>query len=135
MVHLLPLPGSPGFAGSMMDVIEQAQTDAETLIEAGFDGILFENYGDLPFYPNKVPVETIACMSSAIAQAIGFVKIPFGINVLRNDAQAAIAIATATGASFVRVNVHVNFAISEQGLLTEAGGQMYRDLLLPQRTP
>ncbi|HNH39334.1 MAG TPA: BtpA/SgcQ family protein, partial [Microthrixaceae bacterium] len=31
--------------------------------------------------------------------------LPVGINVLRNDARAALAIAAVTGASFIRVNV------------------------------
>ncbi|MBV8842329.1 MAG: hypothetical protein JO307_05920, partial [Bryobacterales bacterium] len=36
------------------------------------------------------------------------------INVLRNDGMAAIAIATAVGAEFVRVNVYAGARLSDQ---------------------
>jgi membrane complex biogenesis BtpA family protein len=39
------------------------------------------------------------------------------VNALRNDAYAAVAIATATEARFIRVNVHMGAVVSDQGLL------------------
>jgi hypothetical protein len=44
--------------------------------------------------------------------------VPVGVNVLRNDARAAIGIAAATGAEFVRVNVHVGAMVTDQGILS-----------------
>jgi len=43
MVHLLPLPGSPGWRGSMSEVLDRAIADTGILTEAGFDGVLVEN--------------------------------------------------------------------------------------------
>ena len=40
MVHLEPLPGAPGFAGSMSAVLERARTDAKALVAAGFEGFM-----------------------------------------------------------------------------------------------
>jgi membrane complex biogenesis BtpA family protein len=56
---------------------------------------------------------------------------PLGINVLKNDARAALAVAAATGAAFVRVNVHVGAVVADQGILQgDAHGTLrYRRLL------
>ncbi|HSM44230.1 MAG TPA: BtpA/SgcQ family protein, partial [Acidimicrobiia bacterium] len=35
MVHLLPLPGSPRFGGSMDEVVATASEDARALVDAG----------------------------------------------------------------------------------------------------
>jgi hypothetical protein len=40
-----------------------------------------------------------------------------GLNVLRNDARAALGLAAALGAAFVRVNVHAGAAVTDQGLI------------------
>jgi len=37
--------------------------------------------------------------------------------VLRNDAEAALSIAVATGASFVRINVHTGARVTDQGVI------------------
>lgn len=117
MVHFLPLIGSPKYAGSVKEIIDRAVRDAKTLETAGFDGIIVENYGDVPFYPDNVPVETIACMTRVASEVITATSLPVGVNVLRNDARAALAIAASVGAEFIRTNVHVGVTTSEQGFL------------------
>ena len=118
MVHLAPLPGSPGFGGAMEAVRRAARRDAGVLVEEGFDALLVENYGDLPFYPDNVPAGTIAAMSAVLEHLRRDLPgIPLGVNVLRNDACAALAIAAAVGAAFIRVNVHCGAAITDQGIL------------------
>src|SRR4051794_28112182 len=106
MVHVGALPGAPRFGGSMDAVIDAAMRDAQALREGGCDAIAFENFGDRPFFKGSVPAETIAGLTRVISEAVAEVKLPFGVNVLRNDALSAIAIAAATGAAFIRVNVH-----------------------------
>jgi uncharacterized protein len=118
MVHLAPLPGSPGFGGAMEAVHRAARRDAGILVEEGFDAILVENYGDLPFFPDRVPASTIAAMSVVLEHLRRDLPgIPLGVNVLRNDAHAALAIAAAIHAAFIRVNVHCGVAITDQGVL------------------
>lgn len=115
MVHLAPLPGSPGWAGSLESVTERATADAGTLVEAGFDGLLMENFGDIPFHPGPAPPETIAAMAVAVAEVKRSCPVPIGVNVLRNDAAGALAICAATGADFIRVNVHTGAMLTDQG--------------------
>lgn len=117
MVHLLPLPGAPAWGGSMDDLLARAQSDARALASGGVDGILVENYGDVPFYPREVPPETVAAMAVAVTDVIRAVPLPVGVNVLRNDAASALAVAAATGARFIRVNVHAGAMMADQGWL------------------
>jgi membrane complex biogenesis BtpA family protein len=117
MVHLLPLPGSPLFAGSLDAVIDAALADARAIGDGGGDGIVFENFGDRPFRKTGVDAITIAAMTRVIAEVVRGVALPFGVNVLRNDARAALAIAAATGAAFIRVNVHCGVMFTDQGMI------------------
>lgn len=139
MVHLLPLPGSPrweppggGSAGSPADgmarVLERARADAEALVAGGIDALMVENFGDVPFVPGAVPAETCAAMTRAVLSVMEVAAgRPVGINVLRNDAATALGIAAATGASFIRVNVHVGSMFTDQGLLHGAAHHTLRN--------
>ena len=127
MVHLQPLPGSPGWSGSFQQVLDAALRDAETLAAGGVDGIIVENYGDIPFHPEHVPAITIAALTAAVLDVRRAVDIPVGVNVLRNDAAAAMAIAAATGAKFIRVNVHTGAMLTDQGWIAGAAHQTMRD--------
>ena len=117
MVHLPPLPGSPGFDGDRDAIVERARSDAHTLVDGGVDAILLENFGDTPFYPDRVPPHVVAHMTAIAREIVETVTVPIGINVLRNDAQAALSIADAVGAAFVRVNVHVGARVTDQGVI------------------
>jgi membrane complex biogenesis BtpA family protein len=117
MVHLLPLPGAPRYGGDFPAVLDRAAEEARTLAAAGFNGVLVENFHDVPFYPDHVPPQTVAAMATAAAEVRRVVHIPVGVNVLRNDGLAALAVATAAGAAFIRVNVLVGAMITDQGLI------------------
>ncbi|MFN0242612.1 MAG: BtpA/SgcQ family protein [Planctomycetota bacterium] len=118
MVHLGALPGAPRFAHDLEDVVRRALDDARTLAGGGCDALLVENFGDTPFYPDVVPAETVAAMTRCVREIVAAVApLAVGVNVLRNDARAALAICAATDARFVRVNVHAGVAAADQGLL------------------
>jgi len=117
--HLPPLPGSPrARRDAMRDAVERAARDAQALARAGFDAVLVENFGDAPFFKDAVPNVTIAAMTAcALAAREAAPRLALGINVLRNDALAALAIAAATGATFVRVNVLSGTRLTDQGIV------------------
>jgi hypothetical protein len=118
VIHLRPLPDSPGFDGDLPGVIASAGRDARALAEAGFDGIIVENFGDAPFVPDRVAPVTVAAMTAcALAVRAAAPGLALGINVLRNDAEAALAIAVAAGADAIRVNVHTGARVTDQGLV------------------
>ena len=116
MIHLAPLPGAPSFT-SLAEVIERAVRDARALASGGCDGSVIENFGDRPFTRGRVEAETVAAMSRVVAEIIRELKMPFGVNVLRNDALSALAVASATGAAFIRVNVHTGTMLTDQGII------------------
>lgn len=116
MVHLRPLPGSPLWRGSMEEIVDVALADARAIAAAGADGIVIENFGDRPF-AKRVESVTLAAMTRAIAEIGREVKIPFGVNVLRNDPEAALAVAVVTGAAFIRINVHAGAMLTDQGII------------------
>lgn len=119
MVHLRALPGSPRFDGDLDQVIRAASADLKSLVLGGADGAIIENLGDVPYYPDRVPPITIAAMTAVAIELMALPPSRFmiGINVLRNDAAASLSIAAAAGASFIRVNVHTDAAITDQGIL------------------
>ena len=125
MVHLLPLPGSPRFSGSFDRVLETAADDARVLAEAGFPALMVENFGDAPFYATAVPAETVAGMTLAV-EAVGRAGLPTGVNVLRNDALAALGIAAATGSLFIRVNVLTGVMYTDQGPIVGRAAEVLR---------
>ena len=126
MVHVDALPGAPRYSGSMQSVIDAALRDATALRDGGCDAIAFENFGDRPFFKDGVPAETIAALTRVIVEVAARVSLPFGVNVLRNDAGSAIAIAAATGAAFIRVNVHTGAMLTDQGIIEGRAAETLR---------
>jgi membrane complex biogenesis BtpA family protein len=131
MVHLPALPGSPRWGGSIAAVIDAALADAEALRAGGADALLVENYGDVPFAPDTVDPATVAAMAAAVVEIRRAMPLPVGVNVLRTDARAALAVAVAGGARFIRVNVHVGAVVTDQGLIASRAAETlrYRRLL------
>jgi len=126
VVHLKPLPGSPLYEGRFEEVIEAALRDAEALVEGGVNGVLVENYGDRPFKPGRVGVETVASMAVVVREVVKAVRVPVGVNMLRNDGAAAMAVAAAAGAKFIRVNVYVGAAATDQGIIQGCADEVAR---------
>jgi membrane complex biogenesis BtpA family protein len=118
MLHLPPLPGAPRAALDLEAIEAQVLGEARILAEAGFDGCIVENFGDTPFHKERVEPVTVASMTrlvTAVRREVPQLRV--GVNVLRNDARAAVSIAAAAGAHFVRVNVHVGATATDQGIL------------------
>ena len=130
MLHCPPLPGAPRGADDIESTVEHIRTDARTLEEAGVDAVLVENFGDDPFYPDRVPHHVVASMTRVATEVRQTVDCPVGVNVLRNDGESAVAIAGATGGSFVRVNVHAGARLTDQGIVE---GVAHRTVRLRER--
>ncbi|MAE67954.1 MAG: phosphorybosylanthranilate isomerase [Phycisphaeraceae bacterium] len=128
MIHLSALPGAPRYAGSPQSIEAAALADAEALVEGGVDGLMIENFGDVPFMPARVEAVTVSHMTAIAAAVRGqWSKVPLGINVLRNDGRSALAIAHAIGAQFIRVNVLCGARLADQGILNGIAHDLMRD--------
>jgi hypothetical protein len=126
VVHLAPLPGSPCFEGNLDHVRDRALSEAEALAADGFDGLIVENYGDIPFHKAGVESETLEAMTSIVEAVRGAVELPVGVNVLRNDYGAALAMAAACKCRFVRVNILVGAYVTPEGLIEGQPGRVLR---------
>ena len=126
VVHLPPLPGSPRWDGSMEQVLHHAEKEARVLERAGADGIIVENFGDAPFRIGAVDPVTVAAMTRAVERVRQATPLPVGVNMLRNDARSALGVAAATGAQFIRVNVHYGVMAADEGLVEGAAYETLR---------
>ena len=127
MLHAPPLPGSPEYVGDIVSVRQSVIRDAEALVAGGVDGLMLENFGDTPFYPDRVPAITVAAMTSLACDLRWRFDVPLGINVLRNDGRSALAVAVACGASFIRVNILCGARVADQGLLQGIAHDLLRE--------
>jgi hypothetical protein len=117
MVHLMALPGAPGFCGDLDAVRRRMHEDATALVEGGVDALMVENFGDAPFFPSRVPRHTAAVMAVLARELKERNRVPLGVNVLRNDGVSALSVAAAAGAEFIRVNVYVGARVTDQGVI------------------
>jgi membrane complex biogenesis BtpA family protein len=130
MVHFGALPGSPlhdadrGLDG----LTDGVSKDLDALQKAGFDAVMFGNENDRP-YEFSVDTASTATMAYVIGRVREKITVPFGVNVLW-DPMSSVALAAATGASFVR-EIFTGTYASDMGPWTpDAGKAMrYRDRL------
>jgi membrane complex biogenesis BtpA family protein len=125
MVHLPALPGTPLYdeRGGLELIRRRTAADLETLQAAGFDSVMFCNENDRP-YVFEAGVETAAVMAAVIAELRPTISVPFGVDVLW-DPKAALAVARATGAAFVR-EVLTGVYASEFGTWNTSVGETLR---------
>ncbi len=128
VVHLPPLPGSPAYKRrlypgrigrkwSIDEIYEYAVEEARKYRDAGFDAVIIENYGDMP-YSMQASVGEVASMASIAREVARKVDIPVGLNILRNSGYEAVYAAYIAGAGFVRVNSLCEYRIAVEGMLS-----------------
>ncbi|MEB3212019.1 MAG: BtpA/SgcQ family protein [Leptolyngbyaceae bacterium] len=126
VVHLQPLPTSPRWGGSLAAVMGRAEQEATALASGGVDGIIVENFFDAPFAKDRVDPSVVSAMSLIIQRLMNLITLPIGINVLRNDALSAMAIASCVKAQFIRVNVLTGAMATDQGVIEGNAHQLLR---------
>ena len=123
VVHLKPLPGNPLHymrGQSFEDILVDALDDTRKLIEGGVDGVIVENFMDIPFSEKIVDPETISAFTTILWEVKKVVKkhgLPIGINLLRNSGLEAARIACTLGIDFIRVNAYYEPILSAEGYL------------------
>lgn len=127
VLHVPPLPGAPRYGGDMEAVKAAVLADAEALHEGGVDALVLENFGDVPFYPGRVPAAVVAQMTALAVEVRRRFDVSLGINVLRNDGVGALAVAAASGADFIRVNVLCGARVTDQGIIQGIAHELLRD--------
>lgn len=123
---LPPLLGAPRAAMSVFEVADRAVEEARAFQAAGVNGLTLENVGDNPFPRDVAADETVAAFSIVAAAVKRAVDLPIGINVMRNSWSAAMAIAAAVEAQYVRINVLGDALVADQGIIQGCASELLR---------
>lgn len=125
MAHLPALPGTTRYdaSGGVDAMVETLSRDVRYLLEGGVDAVLFCNEDDRPyrFAADLVDAATMARVVTELRPT----DRPFGVDYLW-DPRAALAVATATGAAFIR-EVVTGVYESDMGLWAPDPAQLYRE--------
>ena len=125
MVHLPALPGAPLYdaESGMEGIVESAWQDLKALQAADVDAVMFGNENDRP-YELKVDSAATASMAYVVGKLKAEIEKPFGVNVLW-DPMSTVALAVATGASFMR-EILTGTYVSDMGIWNPNAGAAMR---------
>jgi membrane complex biogenesis BtpA family protein len=128
MIHTGPTPGSPGKCPPVADLVAEAARQSLLYQQHGFDAVLVENMFDVPYHRREVPPETIAAM----ALIVGAVRaaapgLPCGVQILAGANLAALAVAHACGAQFIRCEGFVFGHLADEGFIEADAAKLLRE--------
>jgi membrane complex biogenesis BtpA family protein len=124
MAHVPALPGTPRYDAALgVDgIVERVRSDVRHLLAGGVDAVMFCNEDDRPYVFQADPA-AVAVMARVITELRPADR-PFGTDFLW-DPMAALALAKATGAAFMR-EVVTGLYESDMGLWAPDAGRLYR---------
>lgn len=127
-VHVLPLPGAPRYRGQRMEaIVDRAVADARAYVAGGFDAVMVENEGDVPYLkPGEIGAETVAGLAVVGAAVRAAVDVPLGVFCLANAVIESLAVAKACGGTFVRANQWANAYVANEGIVEGAAARALR---------
>jgi len=121
VIHLPPTPGAPSYTLAPRPTppggaVERAVAEARAAEEAGYTGVIIENYGDAPYPPRPHP-GAVALAAIAAWEVARSTSLEVGLSLLRNAPREAIQAAAAAGARLVRVNALCAPRVTPEGLV------------------
>jgi hypothetical protein len=127
VIHAQALPGTPDSRLAVNAIAEAAAAEAAIYEEAGFHGLILENTHDRPYVKGAaVGPEIVAAMSVIGAEIRRASRLPLGVQVLAGANRAALAVAHACGAAFVRVEGFVFAHVADEGVIESSAGDLLR---------
>ncbi len=120
MLHLPALPGTPRSQLDPGRIVDAVLAEARILTEAGFDALLLENMHDLPYLNADVGPEIVAMMTRIGVAVRSETKLPLGVQVLAAANHAALAVAQACDAAFIRAENYTYAHVADEGLMPVA---------------
>lgn len=126
MVHVRALLGTPRHELPPSAIVEKAVEEARALADAGYDALLIENMHDAPYLNRTVGPEIVAMMTAVALAVRRETGLPLGVQVLAGANQAALAVAQASGAQFIRAEGFVFGHMADEGLMTSDAGTLLR---------
>lgn len=126
MVHVGALPGTPQYKNNFEKVVEDAVKEAILLEKAGLSGLLFENMHDVPYLKEEVGPEIVASMAVIGHEIREKVRLPLGLQILAGANEAALAVAQAIEADWIRVEGFVFSHVADEGIFEACAGKLLR---------
>jgi uncharacterized protein len=126
MIHVAALPGTPSAHESIDAIVERAVGEANVYREAGFTAVAIENMHDRPYLRGAVGPEITAAMTAVAREVKRACALPLGVQVLAGANRAALAVAHASGADFVRVEGFVFAHVADEGIIESCAGELLR---------
>jgi uncharacterized protein len=125
MAHLPPLPGTPLYdeRTGVGGIVASVRGDLDVLLDSDIDAVMFCNEGDRP-YALRAGFEGVATLARVVTELAPDDR-PFGVDFLW-DARAALAVAAATGASFIR-EVTTGAYESDMGVWNTDAAELLRE--------
>lgn len=126
VVHLQALPGTPESKLDIAAITSIAVEEAGLYKQAGFDGMMIENTHDRPYLKAGAGPEITAAMAVIGAEVRRATSLPLGVQVLAGSNSAALAVALACDASFIRAEGFVFAHVADEGLIEASAGTLLR---------
>ena len=126
VIHVAALPGTPENRLGVAAIAEAAADEARIYAAAGFHGLIVENTHDRPYLKSSVGPEIVAAMTAIGVEVRRACGLPLGIQILAGANCAAMAVAHACGAGFVRVEGFVFAHVADEGLIESTAGELLR---------
>lgn len=126
MIHVGALPGTPGYAGDMNRIIEQAVREARQYKDSGIDALAIENMHDIPYLNGSVGPEITAAMTIIGHHVKKETGLPCGVQILAAANKEALAAAFSAGLDFIRAEGFVFSHVADEGLINSCAGELLR---------
>jgi membrane complex biogenesis BtpA family protein len=121
MVHVGALPGTPTHRHDAASLATQAAREAVALADAGLDAVMIENMHDRPYVHGSLLGPEIVSTMTRVALAVrSAISLPLGVQILSGGNHAALAVALAADAQFIRCENFVFSHVADEGLLAQA---------------
>lgn len=126
MIHAGALPGTAHARDPLEALVRRAVEEARAYRDAGFNALMLENMHDRPYLAGSVGPEIVAGMTAIAREIVREVRLPLGVQVLAAANREALAVALASGASFVRVEGFVFAHVADEGPIEACAGPLLR---------
>ncbi|MDG6898782.1 MAG: BtpA/SgcQ family protein [Nitrososphaerota archaeon] len=126
MIHMPPLPGSPGSKLTMKELADYALSEADKLEGAGLDACIVENVGDVPLLKDGLAPYSVAAMALLTKAVVDHTEMKVGVNMLRNACEEALSVAYIAGADFIRCNILIGAYATDQGIIEGCAAKVAR---------
>lgn len=125
MIHLSALPMAPKNKFDIDTIYDRAKQDLLSLEKNGASAAIIENFNDIPYGLENDKLD-LYTMCAITAKLRSIATIPLGLNVQFNCYEDEIAMATACGVDFIRVEAYVENRVGSFGVIEACAAKIER---------